>query len=101
MFPRLTTQFYGNLSIVGVTHSPDPQSLFLYEWVGNFEFEFCKNTEDKFNGICYVTLILLSFMHISRDDKFYWHLVGVKWGVVLFALSRCVEVACKELSLIQ
>ena len=26
------------------------QSLFLYEWGQNFELDFCKTIEDKFNG---------------------------------------------------
>ena len=44
----LITHFYGNISII--PYPIHPQSLFLYEWGGNFEFEFCKNIEDKLNG---------------------------------------------------
>ena len=52
MLSILTPQFCGNLSIVGAPpeYKPHPQLFFSGEWGGNFELEFCKTTEDKFNG---------------------------------------------------
>ena len=48
MFSILITQFYDNLSTVGPRDPPHLQ-LFSNKWGGNFEFESCKNKEDKFN----------------------------------------------------
>ena len=50
MFPILITQFYGNLIIARASPPPQSQFHFLNEWGENFEFGFCKNIEDKFNG---------------------------------------------------
>ena len=101
MFSILIIQFYRNLSIVGVPHSLQLKFFLLDESNGNFEFGFFKNTQDKFNGIWPVLIILLFFIRISRDQKYYRHLVSIKWCGEYFALSRWVEVACKGLSLIQ
>ena len=52
------------------------------------ESKFSKNMEDKFDMDMSCThthvdthgdiLILLSFMHMSKDHKCYWHLAGLK-----------------------
>ena len=57
---------------------PTPHSHFSNKRVGNFEFEFCKNTEDGFNGVMHALRILLFFILILKDHKFYWHLVGIE-----------------------
>ena len=105
----LIYQFYVHLSMVGVSHPLHLQTLFLNELGGNLELKFCKNIEDKFNMDMSCThthvdthgdiLILLSFMHMSKDHKCYWHLAGLKWYVVYFESSRCASVACKGISL--
>ena len=101
MFPILITQFYGNLSIVGVHHPPQLKSLFLNSGEEILSLNSTRVFRITLVGICHLLIILLSFMHISKDRRYYWHLVGIKKCVVYFALSFSVEVACKGLSLMQ
>ena len=58
----------------------------------------CRHVEDKPNRACHVLLIVLSFMHISGDQKYYWYLLGIKWCIVYFVLY-VIEVVCKGLIL--
>lgn len=58
----------------------------------------CRHREDKPNRVCHVLLTVLSFMHISGDQKYYWYLLGIKWCIVYFELYL-VEVARKGLIL--
>ena len=71
------------------SHQPHRQHLFLNEWGGNFEFEFCNKIEDKFNrGMPYIT-------HSAFLHDYLWRLQ------ILLCIAPCVEVACKRLFLIQ
>ena len=46
------------------THQPHRQPLILNEWGQNFEFEFCKNIEDKLNGsIPSITITIFFVIH--------------------------------------
>ena len=47
------------------------QPFFSNEQGVNFKFEFCNSIEENLMRLCYVLLILLPFMYISRDRKCY------------------------------
>ena len=52
----------------------------------NSEFDFCNNIENKSNrGVSRISHFL-SFVYISRDHKYYWHLLGFKWCTMYFLL---------------
>ena len=72
-----------------------PQSLFLNEWGRNFEFEFCKNIEDKLNGVLpRVTQSVVLHAYIRRSQillTFSRHQMRYIYRV--FHIELCLEVA--------
>ena len=82
-------------------HKHHRQLLFLNERDGNFQFEFCNNIENKFNGgISCITPSVVLHAYIRRSKillTFTWHQVMHS----VFCIVPCVEVPCKGLFLIQ
>ena len=78
MFSILITHFYGNLSIVEPHIYPNSNP---FSHVSGVEIVSLNSVEiQRMNliKVCHILLILLSYMHISRDHKYYWHLIGTK-----------------------
>ena len=82
-------------------YQPHRQPLFLNEWVGYFEFEFCNNIENKFSGgITCITPSVALHAFLRRSEillTFNRHRVMH----TVFFIVPCVEVACKGLFLIK
>ena len=82
-------------------HQPNCQTLFLNEWCGKFEFEFCNNIKNKFNGgRPYITSSVVLHAYLRRSQillTFHRHQVMRS----VFCILLYVEVACKRIFLIQ
>ena len=82
-------------------HQPHRQPLFLNDWGGHVEFEFCINIENKFKGgMPCITLSIALHAFLRRSQillTFNRHQVMH----IVFCIVPCVEVACKRLILIQ
>ena len=77
-------------------HKPHRQFLFLNEWDGNFQFEFCNNIENKFNGgISCITPFVVLHAYLRRSQI----LLTFTWQQVMhsvFCMVPRVEVYVKD-----
>ena len=81
------------------THQPHHRLLILNEWGRNFEFEFCKNIEDKLNGsIPCITITYFVVIHACpRRSQVILTFNRHRTMYSVFCIAPCIEVACEGL----
>ena len=83
------------------TTHPIPRHLSPNKWGGNFEFEFCKNIDDKFNGSMPCITHSVALYAYLRRLQILLTLSRHQMLQSLFCVVPFIEVACKELFNIQ